>query len=130
MPYFKASVQYGDWHGTAAADESDDDKKFDELFTATGQVDPKTEIMVGYSFYSGEGFVSLTGYVHRKPADSNKGWFPSLNQQFQQDPNAIDLKPVRVDLTLEKFFSHFKRFDVTMMRQGIEMTGREYRETE
>jgi hypothetical protein len=69
-------------------------------------------------------------YFHRKPADSNKGWFPSLNQQFQQDPNPIDLKPVRVELTLEKFFSHFKRFDVTMMRQGIEMTGREYRETE
>ena len=123
---FQASTQYGDWKGTAAADEPGTDHKFDELFEATGKVKPDLEIMIGFEFYNTEGSFYLTGYFHRKPAENASGWYPTLNEEFARHVGPIRVKKVRVEITLEQFFEYFKRFNVVLVNDALDITGREY----
>jgi hypothetical protein len=123
---FRAGTQYGDWKGTAAADEPGVDNAFDELFEATGEVEPDKEIMIGFEFSNLEGSFYLTGYFHRKPAENKSGWYPTLNEQFQRENGPIKVKTVRVEITLEEFFKHFKRFNVVMVDKALDIVGRDY----
>jgi hypothetical protein len=48
MPSLKASVQYGDFHGTVAADRADDKAVYDWLVDKgrlNSEVDPETETL-------------------------------------------------------------------------------------
>jgi hypothetical protein len=127
---FQAGTQYGDWKGTAAADEPGADNAFDELFEATGKVEPDKEILIGFEFNHLEGSFYLTGYFHRKPAENKSGWYPTLNEEFQRQNGSIKVKEVRVEITLEQFFKYFKRFNVVMFDSALDITGREYEITE
>ncbi len=129
---FQAGTQYGDWKGTAAADQfGDATDKLDELFEATGKVDPDKEIMIGFEFYHSQGFFFCSGYFHALPEEKDGGYYPGLNATFQKNPiKPIQVKKVRVELTLEEFFKYFKRFDVVLLRGGIDIIGREYEEIE
>lgn len=126
---FQAGTQYGDWNGTAAADEfgGNIDDKFDELFEATGKVDPDKEIMIGFEFYYSEGMFLCSGYFHPLPEENDGGYYPTLNRNFQKDQiNPIQVKQVRVELTLEEFFKYFKRFNVVLIKGALDIVGREY----
>jgi len=127
---FQAGTQYGDWKGTAAADEPGADNAFDELFKATGEVEPDKEIIIGFEFYNIEGTIYLAGYFHRKPAENKSGWYPTLNEEFQSQTGPIKVKKVRVEITLEQFFRYFKRFNVVLVNNALDITGREYEITE
>jgi hypothetical protein len=128
MVRFQAGTQYGDWHGTAAADEPGAaDDSFDKLFEATGKVDTEKEIMIGFEFYAGEGHFFLGGYFHARPDHIGAGYYPTLNEKFQKNPAApIRVKRVSVDITLEEFFKHFKRFNVVLVDDALDIIGREY----
>jgi hypothetical protein len=64
---FQASTQYGDWKGTAAADEyGGGGSSFEEVFEATGKVDKDNEVLIGFEFYAGEGFFFLHGITTRR----------------------------------------------------------------
>lgn len=125
---FKAGVQYGDWHGTVAADEHGAHRSFEEMFEATGKVNTDEEIMIGFEFYHNEGFFHCLGYFHGKPEQNDLGWGPTLNAKYQRDRTAIiPVKKVRIEITLEEFFKHFKRFNVMLLRDAMEdLIGREY----
>jgi hypothetical protein len=126
-PIFRASTQYGDWNGTAAADLFGDiTDKFDELFEATGEVEPDKEIMIGFGFYNTEGSFFLAGYFHRKPAENESGWYPTLKREFQRKNGPIKVKKVRVQITLEQFFKYFKRFNVVLAAGALDIAGREF----
>ena len=127
---FQAGTQYGDWKGTAAADEYGADNAFDELFEATGKVNPEKEILIGFEFSNYEGSIFLAGYFHRKPAENALGWYPTLNNEFQRQTGPIKVKRVRVEITLEQFFKCFKRFNVMLADKALDITGREYEVTE
>ncbi len=123
---FQASTQFGDWHGTAAADEyGGGANDFDEVFTATGQVDLENEIMIGFEFFAGEGYFFLAGYFHSKPAMNTLGWIPALNEEFQNAPGLIHVKRVKAEITMEQFFKYFKRFSVILLSRGLDISGRE-----
>jgi hypothetical protein len=124
---FQASTQYGDWKGTAAADEFGADRSFSELFEATGNVNPEEEILIGFEFYHIEGSFYCYGYFHRKPEENDRGWYPTLNAIFQKNQvNPIQIKKIRVELTLEEFFKYFKRFNVVLLSGAMDIIGREY----
>lgn len=123
---FQAGTQYGDWKGTAAADEPGADNALDELFEATGKIEPDKEIMIGFEFYYIEGSFYVSGYFHRKPAENSSGWYPTLNEQFQKQAGPIKVKKVRVNVTLEQFFNLFKRFNVVLVDNALDITEREY----
>jgi len=127
---FQAGTQYGDWKGTAAADEHGADNAFDELFEATGKVDLEKEIMISFEFSNYEGSIFLAGYFHRKPAENALGWYPTLNNEFQKQTGPIKVKKVRVEIRLEQFFKCFKRFNVMLADNALDITGREYEVTE
>jgi len=126
---FEAGTQYGDWKGTAAADEfGDATDDFDELFEATGKVDLEEEIMIDFEFYAGEGHFNLAGFFHPKSTSNKLGWVPSLNDDFKDDQKPIPVRKVEVKLTLEEFFKYFKRFNVVLNRSSIDISGRDYEE--
>lgn len=127
---FRAGTQYGDWKGTASADEYGAHNEFDELFEATGKVDPENEILIGFEFSNYEGSIFLAGYFHRRPAENALGWYPTLNNEFQRQTGPIKVKKVRVEITLEQFFKCFKRFNVMLADNALDITGREYEVTE
>jgi hypothetical protein len=129
---FQAGVQYGDWKGTAAADQFGDvTDKFDELFEATGKVDAGKEIMIGFEFYYSEGMFLCSGYFHPTPEENDGGYYPTLNTKFQKDQvNPIQVKRVRVELNLEDFFKYFKRFNAVLVNGAMDIVGSEYEVTE
>jgi hypothetical protein len=125
---FQARTQYGDWKGTAAADEfGGGADALSELFEATGKVDPDNEVMVGLEFYCGEGFFQCNGYFHPAPDEDGSGYYPSLKAKFLRDQiNPIRVKKVSVDVSLEEFFNLFKRFNVVLVAGAIGIIGREF----
>ena len=128
----QAGTQYGDWKGTAAADEFGvGDESFGKLFEATGEVDPDKDIMIGFNFYWIEGSFYLSGYFHALPAENVRGWYPTLNQKFQADPNeTINVKKVDVQIALEEFFKHFKRLNGVFVHHALDIIGREIQSPE
>jgi hypothetical protein len=129
---FQAGTQYGDWKGTAAADEyGGGANSFEELFEATGKVDKNNEILIGFEFYAGEGYFYLRGYYHPKSQSPDiGGWFPTLNRDFSREPGPIQVKAVKAEITQEDFFKHFKRFNIVLVERNFEIIGREYEITD
>jgi hypothetical protein len=132
MLSFQANTQYGDWKGTASADEyGGGANSFEELFEATGKVDRDNEILIGFEFYAGEGHFSLHGYYHPKSQSVDiGGWIPTLNVDFETQQGPIQVKQVSVEITQEDFFTHFKRFNVVLVERSLDIIGREYEITE
>lgn len=126
MSSFEASTQYGDWKGTAAADEFGAERSFEELFEATGKVDKENEILIAFEFYAGEGTFMLFGYFHPKSETTALGWIPSLNEDFKRKPGSIPVRKVEVEISLDKFFEYFKRFNVVMIHRGLDISGRDF----
>ena len=125
---FQAGTQYGDWKGTAAADEYGGGARyFDEVFEATGEVDKETEILVGFEFFAVEGYFFLQGFYHKKSNSPDVGgWVPTLNQDFQDKPGPIQTKQVKAKIAQDEFFKYFKRFSVVLLARGLDIIGRDY----
>jgi hypothetical protein len=126
--HFQANTQYGDWKGTAAADEhGGGDTSIEELFEATGHVNKDNEILIGLEFYASEGFFFLRGYYHPKSQGSDVGgWIPTLNRDFQKEHGPIRVKSLKVEITRDEFFKYFKRFSVVLVERNLDIIGREY----
>jgi hypothetical protein len=124
---FQSGTQYGDWNGTASADEFGAAKNdLDELFQATGEVKKDEEILIAFEFSYIEGHFYVSGYFHRLPAENNAGWLPSLKDKFEQDKGPIKVKQVRLHITLDEFSKRFKRFNVVLAANPLKLDGREY----
>lgn len=132
MLSFQAGTQYGDWKGTAAADEyGGGASSFEEVFEATGKVDKDNEVLIGFEFYAGEGYFSLRAYYHPKSQSPDiGGWIPTLNGDFKKQQGPIQVKQVNVEITQEQFFKYFKRFNVVLVERGLDIIGRDYEFTE
>ena len=128
MPTFQAGVQYGDWKGTAAADEFGDARRdLEDLFQAKGKVDIENDILIAFEFFIGENdFFYLMGFFHPKSESTADGWIPSLNHDFDENTDPIRVKQVKVDISLSEFLAFLKRFSVVLVRQGLDISGREY----
>lgn len=94
----KASVQYGDYKGTAAADISDHESleaAAERFGIDTSRFDP-----IGVSFYSGyEDFFSGSILALDK------------NNSAENDPYIVQ---IGFDVSREEFFGMFKRFNVVL----------------
>jgi hypothetical protein len=128
MTNFTAGTQYGDWKGTASADEFIPRTSFEKLFEATGKVDKENDVLIGFEFYAEEEFFFLAGYYHPKSSSNPNGWGPSLNDDFNRTDESIRIQKIEIKLTLEQFFKYFKRFNVVMIKKGLDIIGRDYDE--
>lgn len=111
---FKASVQYNDLKGSAAADRAD----FDD---AEKWLSEKARIQ------DGEHLVGIKVFIGDSHGDCNETIFVEFLidldlRDIQRLPGTedspVELKRVRADMSINEFFSLFKRFEITLSPDG------------
>lgn len=122
---FRASVQYGDWTGTASADDADANAIRD-LLVARGIMNRDKDFLIGITLWIGENH----GGKVQPPSISavffagNK--FDEIEPLLRKKADPIPTRRVDVELTLNEFMGLFKRFAVVLTQRGLDLTHREY----
>jgi hypothetical protein len=122
---FKAGVQYGDWEGTAAADDADQ-IAIRQFLTQRGLLHDE-QFVIGIEVLIGENHAGrvkppyINVLVVDKPAYENV-------QELLTKPGPVEVKVITLeeDLSLEQFIGLFKRFSIAISRRGLNFTNREY----
>jgi hypothetical protein len=118
METFKASVQYGDWEGTAAAD--DVDPIADSLHThleKNGLMKPD-DFLLAAKLWVGENSNNKIAYVfvhtYLLNQHQNVESVKETLDQLEVDGEPVPVREVSLELTLEQFVAMFKRLAVTL----------------
>jgi hypothetical protein len=125
MSSFKASVQYGDWNGTAAADDADQ-ISLSHYLEKKGLVEEK-EYLVASSIFVGEnhggkiGGVYITAYLFTPPPNT------TIDVALDAITGAIPVRELELEITLEEYIGFFKRFKVFHTKRYLNLEGREYK---
>jgi hypothetical protein len=123
MESFRASTQYGNWEGTAAADGQP--SSLDEYLRENGLIKP-SEFLVAASLHVGEhDFCSVRAFVFERGSN-----FESANAAISASSEPIPVRRVQIKLNAQEFMLLFKRFSVLLTRHGLQLEGREYDATE
>jgi hypothetical protein len=123
--HFKASVQYGDWQGTAAAD-GDHASTLSSYLETKGLTKPG-EFLIAMSLWVGEnhggelGSIIVRAFLFDGPRDHE-----SVRMALANISGAIPVRAIDLTLTLEQFVLLFKRFDIVLTWRGLELEDREY----
>src|SRR5712692_9178689 len=118
MESFKASVQYGDWEGTAAADDAHTDLR--EYLEGKKLINPN-EFLIAASLYVDEGYTNVRVFAFQGGRH-----FESVKDALAAITGPIPVRAINVKLTQEEFIGLFKRFDVILTWKGFELEGRNY----
>jgi hypothetical protein len=110
-------VQYNDWKGTAAADNSDHHDIHDYLTKKGLMTD--NEFLLSVTFYRSEGFVRIGALLLK---DANK--YETAEAALANIAGPIPVKRVDVEISTEKFMELFKRFNVVLCWK-LNIQGRE-----
>lgn len=122
---FKASVQYGDWKGSAAADNADMNA-IQKKLSESGILKP-SEFLVGFEAYAGETRGDQGPYFSCRAFIIDGTKFETAKAAVDAQ-NPIPVKARDMKLSLLEFFALFKRFDIVLTHRGLEIEGREYKE--
>ena len=120
---FKASVQYGDLSGTAAADRADKGDATDWL--KKNGLHQEGEFLVGVNLYIGENHGS-----HKDPAFvefllATKTYHDNFKAMLDAHKGPGVVRRVKAQMPISEFFGLFKRFSVCVSPHGM-LEGREY----
>lgn len=125
METLKASVQYGDFEGTAAADEGSD-KSLHQFLEEKGLISGG-EFLVGIRAYVGENFGGKAQRPWIRALIANGEGYDNVAAQIDKaDP--LELTEREIDISIEEFVGLFKRFSVVLTKRGLDLTGRDYEE--
>jgi hypothetical protein len=120
MQHFKASTQYGDWEGTAAAD-GNNEWSVEEYLDNKGLMNPN-ESVISVSLSVLEGSVYVRAFLFQgKDSDS-------IKQVLANISGPIPVREVPLKMTLEEFARLFKRFSVSLTYDSLHIDGRAYLE--
>lgn len=125
MSKLRASVQYGDWEGTAAADDADG-RSLRKFLAEKGHVG-ELEFVVAAKVWIGE---NQGGKIQRPVIEAiiaDKKDFDTVKAYVDAARDPLAFKAVKVELTLEEFVGLFKRLAVTFTRTGLRLTDRKYK---
>jgi hypothetical protein len=123
MAKFTASVQYGDWKGTVAADNADRSEMQNYLKTA-GMIAGQ-EFLVGIELSGatggagGEHHPFIFAYVISGTS------LADVESQLKTT-GPIQVRRLDLKLSLQQFFDLFKRFHLTISPGRLDFHGREY----
>jgi hypothetical protein len=114
---FLASVQYGDWKGTSAADGADRNGPRDWL-EANGHK-KSDEFLLGVSIFASENHG-----VHKDPIYVNfllasPGDHDSVKAMIDSTQGPVKVRKVLVEMKLTEFFGLFKRFSIAISSHGM-----------
>lgn len=128
MTKVRASVQYGDWEGTAAADD-DADIDLSDFLEKKGLYDREIEFLVAVEVLIGENHGGKVKPPYIRCLIQDKPDFDTVADHLAAQPDPLTFKSVDIELTLEEFIGLFKRFAVTLSRRGLNLTDREFTRT-
>lgn len=129
MDTFKASVQYGDFKGTSAADRADNGHDLDTFLKDKGLIQPD-EFLIAASLWVGESKGGAPGNAYIKAylfntAGGNHG---SVKEALDNMLDPIPVRAVDVPVSAEQFVSFFKRFSVMLTVPSLGIDGRDFEE--
>jgi hypothetical protein len=125
---FKAGVQYGDWKGTAAADDSDQTKIRQKL-EQQGKI-KADEYLVGIELWVGENHHNRIDkqkiHIHAYVYDGTQRGDDLTRIISQLNGEPLPVRREDLSLSLEEFVGLFKRFAVTLTRSNLDLIDHEY----
>lgn len=125
MGRFKASVQYREWHGTAAA--TDVEKiNLERLLRSEGKMDRETEFLVGVELYVGEDYGGRMRIPQVRALIAEGRSHDDVVAWLKRCDDPIPLRAVDVAVTMEEFAGLFKHLSLVLTRDGLGLEGREY----
>lgn len=116
METFKASVQYNDLKGSAAADLTD---MTDAATWLKEKGHINDEFVVGISMWAGENHGTHEDPVSVKFLVTELVGYDNIPEMLQASVEPIQVKEIRVDMNIADFFALFKRFEVTLSNGGL-----------
>ena len=129
MGFFKAGTQYGDWKGTSAADGYQGSSGFDDYLENKGLL-RNGESCVGISFGVGENTVGEKATVYGSAILVRGTSTKDINESMAATPDPIPVRRVQFEMTEMDFALVFKRFDIMLLLQGLDIEDREYQVVE
>jgi hypothetical protein len=120
---FKASVQYGDMHGTAAIDAADKGDAGDWL--KKNGLKQEGEFLLGITLYVGENHGVHKDPVYVEFLLASAGDHDSMKSMIDSNEGPILVRRVKKQMPIAEFFGLFKRFSVHVSSHGM-LDGREY----
>ncbi|WP_028763730.1 hypothetical protein [Shewanella colwelliana] len=116
MEIFKASVQYNDLKGSAAADRADmtDAAKW---LKDKGHI--TNEFVVGISMWAGENHGAHRDPVSVKFLVSGLNGYDNIPEMLQASGEPMQVREIRIDMNLTDFFALFKRLEITLSNDGL-----------
>jgi hypothetical protein len=121
---FRASVQYGDWKGTSAADRSDMNGPHDWLKKQGHMKDG--EFLLGVRFFIGGNHAAHKDPVHAEFLLAQLGDHANVKAMIEAAPGPVVVRSVETDMSFVDFFGLFKRFSVAFSDRGM-LDGHEYK---
>jgi hypothetical protein len=127
METFKASVQYNDLLGSAAADKADMEHA-SKWLENQGHI-TKGEYVLGISMWAGENHGTHRDPVSVKFIVSGLNGYSNIPEMIEATKDNLNVKEIRIDMPVVDFFALFKRFEVTLSNNGL-LEGTTYSTTE
>jgi hypothetical protein len=119
METLRASTYYGDWGGTAAADEAYGQKGLMD-YLESQQVKDDDEFLLAASFYKNNLGVGLQAYLYRSKN------LDFVREELDSIKGAIPVRRVHLEMTMNEFLDLFDRFKITLTWDNYGLEGREY----
>lgn len=120
---FKASVQYGDWKGTAAADDADKVDARDWL-KKNGLIQ-EGEFLVGITFYAGENHGTHQDPLFVEFLLTSQGDHDNVKTMINSSDAPVVVRRVKAKMGVVEFVGLFKRFSVCISAHEM-LNGRDY----
>ena len=120
---FTASVQYGDFKGTAAADRADHGDA-NEWLEKKG-LKQTGEFLLGFTLYAGENPGKHEDPIYAEFLLALPGDHDTVKAMIETSAGPVPVRKVTTQMTLVEFFGLFKRFSVHLSADGM-FNGQEY----
>ncbi len=122
---FQASTVYGDWRGTAMADD-DGHRAIRNVLREQGKLG-ENDFVVGVELDVGENHSGKVTFVQVYGLAIEAGDYEEAKAALSDKQHLGYVKRISAgEMTVEEFFGLFKRFSVVMSWQDFNLTGREY----
>ena len=128
MEHFRAGVQYGDWEGTAAADDADTDSL--EQYLRERDLTKPDEFLIATSLFVGDSRGEEFGFLYIRALLFEAINYEDVRKKLAASSGAILVREVEIKLTMAQFVALFKRFDVMFTWHGLGLEGREFKVVE
>lgn len=121
---FKARVQYGDWDGTAQADNADHADLAVEL-RKRGLLHDE-EFLIGVEIWIGENHGGTVKPASVRALAAELRNYDSVKAWMNATPDPLPVRCFELYMDVEELFGFYKRISIAIARRGLGLNGREF----